>query len=103
MNVAEATEIGIQAGTECLDKAESVGFDSQGARKFILETLKTQGKSSGETLVDAAKAAGFVPHDDRAFGPIFYWLSHRGFIRIAGEVPRSKGHGAPGCRIWEAA
>lgn len=99
-----ARAAGEQAGNACLDKAQRVAdFDSAGASAFILRRLQAMGPQSGESLTNAAKAAGFVAHDDRAFGPVFGSLSRRGQIRCVGYCDRAKGHGTAGGRVWEAA
>lgn len=51
---------------------------------------------SGEDATDAIKAAGIVPHNDKAFGPIYMAAARNGLIRRIGFVPRRKGHGSPG-------
>lgn len=57
------------------------------------------GPASGEDLTDAAKAAGLIPPDDRAFGAVFQMLLRRG-VRVVGQCPRRKGHGSAGGRIY---
>ena len=70
------------------------------ARQFVLDYLQRQGDSSGEAITDACRRAGIVPHDDRAFGPVYLGLSRRGLIVKRGDCPRIKGHGAGGGIIW---
>lgn len=96
----EAREQGHQAAQACADKAERQGFDTEGARRFILSWLARHGDMSGEALTDAAKEHGFRPHDDRAFGAVFGPLSRRGLIRCVGFCERERGHGTAGGRIW---
>jgi hypothetical protein len=90
-----------QAGA-CLDAAERRGFDAAGARDFVLASL-ADGPTRAEVLVNAAKAAGFVPKDDRAFGGVFLSLSRKGLIQRVGVGKRSKGHGTSGGLIWALA
>lgn len=93
---------GEAAGQRCLAKAEaaSAGF-AQAAEAAILRHLRVVRRAPGEDLTSIAKASGAVPHDDRAFGPVFGSMSRRKLIRTAGFCMRSKGHGTAGGRIWE--
>lgn len=102
--MALARAAGDEAGNACLDKAQrEADFDAAGAAAFFLRRLQDLGPQRGEALTDAAKLAGFLPHDDRAFGPVFGALSRRGQIRCVGYCDRAKGHGTAGGRVWEAA
>lgn len=87
----------------CAAAAEKRGWDRDGAASFMLDFLKRQGPTSGEMLVNQAKAAGFVPHDDRAYGAVFQSLVRKGLIRCTGYGVRLKGHGTGGSRTWEIA
>lgn len=89
----------------CAHKAERVtNFSVEAAAEWIYKTLKFSGKQvKGEVLVTAAKNAGHVPHDDRAFGSVFSSLSRQGRIKTVGFCLRKRGHGTAGGRIWEAA
>jgi hypothetical protein len=99
--LSPARERGRQLGEACLDKAKRVSdFDTEGAQRFILGQLDRFGQASGEDLVNACKAHGFRPHEDRAFGPVFATLSRRGLIRCVGYVERAKGNGTAGGRVW---
>jgi hypothetical protein len=92
---------GSEAADACLEKAQRVaGFDADGARKFIVSQLVRHGQMSGEALVDAAKAHGYRPGEDRAFGSIFSTLVRRNLIRCVGFCERTKGHGTAGGRMW---
>lgn len=83
------------------DKAErdEEGF-TEIARAFVLQYLGQHGASSGEVITDAAKVAGIRPHDDRAFGAIYAWLSRQNRITAVGWCQRAKGHGTGGGRLW---
>ena len=70
------------------------------ARGFVLRYLAAHGPTSGEVLSLQCKGAGIVPHDDRAFGPVYYQLSKRGLIVKVGEARRERGHGTAGGNIW---
>jgi hypothetical protein len=67
------------------------------ASEFITEYLRTKNcPLSGEVLTMACKQAGIVPHDDRAFGPVYMSLIKRGVIEKSGTVRRERGHGTAG-------
>jgi len=93
---------GLTAMTAVADSAVQQGWNLVGARSYVL-TLLAAGPQSGETLTDACKAAGFIPHDDRAFGQVYYGLKKAGLIRVIGQGERSKGHGTTGLNIWALA
>lgn len=102
LTLLSARDAGEEAGAACLAKAERVAqFDTEGARSFILACLAERGKTSGEALTDAAKAVGYVPHDDRAYGPVYASLRRRNLIRCVGFCERLKGHSTAGGRVWE--
>src|SRR5688500_5091108 len=85
---------GLAAAEACEAKAERQGFDGAAAAAVMLACLRTAGEPvSGETLVNICKAAGHVPHDDRAFGGVVQRLVRAGEIRAVGMATRSKGHG----------
>ena len=93
------------AGLASAEQAErsaskSVPDFSLQARMHVLAVLAGQGDVSGEDLTNSCKAAGIVPHDDRAFGAVYAWLVRTGRIRCVGMVARKKGHGTSGGRIW---
>lgn len=69
------------------------------AEAFVLGFLRS-GPATSETISDACKLAGIVPHDDRAFGPVYMALSRAGHIRKAGHAVRRKGHGTSGGNVW---
>jgi hypothetical protein len=66
------------------------------AMAFALEWMAGKGTVSGEDITDACKAAGIVPHEDRAFGPVYLKLARQGAIVRVGYMARRRGHGAPG-------
>lgn len=70
---------------------------------FVLGYLAEHGPTSGEALSSACKAAGHVPHDDRAFGPVYYQLSRAAKIVRAGSVARVRGNGTSGGNLWRLA
>lgn len=73
----------------------------QEAARFVVSYLRVHGATAGEDLTDACKRVGIVPHDDRAFGPVYMRLSRAGLIEKAGYVPRRKGHGTSGGSVWK--
>lgn len=96
-------QAGQEAADRCLAKAERVAsFDSEGCQKFIVGWLIRHGEQSGELLTDAAKAHGFKPHDDRAFGSVYKSLVRKNRIRCVGFCMRAKGHACSGGRVWAA-
>lgn len=91
-----------------LDRVERNAEDffkefSQKAQNFVLEYLRRQGDASGEAITDACRQAGIVPHDDRAFGPVYLTLSRQKKIEKAGFCQRTKGHGTGGGVVWRLA
>lgn len=101
MDLFSAREEGERAAQACVAKAERVTeFDGERAREFVLAHLGAHGAQSGELIVNAAKKAGHIPHDDRAFGAVFGVLSRRSRIRVVGTCDRAKGHGTAGARVW---
>jgi hypothetical protein len=75
----------------------------QAAATFVLEQLAGGTEKTSEQLVDACKAAGIKPHDDRAFGPVIARLARRGKIQKVRHAQREKGHGTSGGNVWRAA
>lgn len=89
------------AGEACEAKAERVAdFDSKAAGEFMLRHLRRRGPTSSEILVEVCRIAGYKPHDDRAFGPVFSRLVRQKRIHQVGECRRRRGNGASGGRIW---
>ena len=84
--------------------SDNAGADfNEAACAFITAYLLSRGATAGEDLTDACKRSGIVPHDDRAFGPVYMRLSREGVIEKAGYVPRRKGHGTGGGSVWRLA
>jgi hypothetical protein len=73
------------------------------AQGFVLEYLRRKGDASGEAITNACRQAGIVPHDDRAFGPVYLALSRARKIEKAGFCARTKGHGTSGGIVWRLA
>jgi hypothetical protein len=66
---------------------------------FAMSFLRS-GPATAEAITLAARAAGIVPHDDRAFGPVYMRLSRQGLIEKAGPAVRTRGHGTSGGNVW---
>lgn len=92
----------LRARDEALNRIGVVTSDSfrERAAEHILSVLRERGPSSGEVLVLACKAAGIVSSDDRHFGHPMRALVRRGLIECCGFVPRARGHGSAGGRLW---
>jgi hypothetical protein len=73
------------------------------ASAFVVDYLSAHGAASGEAITNACRAAGIVPHDDRAFGPVYQRLARSGRILKCGYCPRTKGHGTSGGIVWRLA
>lgn len=100
-SAASARAAGESAADRCTAAAERRGFDSKAAAKAMLEYLEATPTASSEDLVDAAKRAGHVPHDDRSFGSIIAKLARDRKIRQVDTCVRRRGNGTAGGRIWE--
>lgn len=87
---AAMAQVEQNAGDEFKDRAAA----------FIPDRLRRHGPTSGEELVNAAVGAGIVPHDARAFGPVFMRLIRGQVIERVGDCPRTKGHGTKGGSIY---
>jgi len=99
---APPAEAGMAAAAACLAKAEqTVGFDAGRAREAVLALLADGQPRSGEEIVDHCQRLGLVPHDARAFGPVFGTLARHGRIEAVGFTTRRKGHGTEGARVWQ--
>lgn len=79
---------------------KAVADFSTRAGEFITNYLREHGETSGEDLTDACKQAGIVPHDDRAFGPVYHRLARTNVIEKCGTCIRKRGHGTSGGHIW---
>lgn len=88
----------------CTAKAVRVaGFDTVAARAAILEALTKSGRAmTGEELVDHCQRLGLVPHDARAFGPVFAGLARNNKIVSVGFAAIRKGHVIAWARLWRA-
>lgn len=98
-----ARNLGSEAGTRAADKAEcqDPAFRSK-ALAFIVGYIRQQGEATGESTTQAAVLAGINPHDQRAFGPVYQKAIKDGLIRVVALVPRIKGHGSMGGKVYRA-
>jgi hypothetical protein len=96
-----AREAGAAAATACAAKAGAT-FTAQ-AKAEALAFLAGVEAASGEAITDVVKSRGVIPHDDRAFGAVYASLAKAGRIKAIGYVPRNKGHGTAGGRLWKLA
>ncbi|RZL40153.1 MAG: hypothetical protein EOP35_01725 [Rubrivivax sp.] len=71
-------------------------------RAAVLEKLAA-GPASGEDLTDHVAASGIPFADGRSLGGIYGSMKRDGLIRIVPgvDVPRKRGHGTGGGRMWE--
>lgn len=99
-----ARAAGEAAAQACTDKAESLGFNTEAARAFVLNYLQSYGPSWGEDIVEAAGASGRAElraHDGRAWGSVFATLAARNRIRcLRADGIRRHGRGTSGARQW---
>ena len=85
---------------EQVERSAGPQFASDAAA-FVERFLSTRPEgASAERITDACKAEGIVPHDDRAFGPVYMRLARRGIIEKVRHVARAKGHGTAGGNVW---
>lgn len=98
-----ARSLGAEAGERCADKAskDDAGFRER-ALDFIVGYIRQVGESTGESATLAAVLAGIKPHDQRAFGPVYQKAIRQGLIRVVGYVPRVRGHGSAGGKLYRA-
>ena len=81
--------------------AENSGPDFQhAAYEFCANFFREKGQASSEDATDACVAAGIVPHDTKAFGPVYQRLIRDKVIRCNGYCARRKGHGTRGGSLY---
>lgn len=103
IRVRVARKLGDEAGNACLAKAEDKDpAFSQKAYDFITAHIREHGPVSGESATLAAVLAGIAPADHRAFGPVYARALREGAIRVVGDVPRVRGHGSAGGKVYAA-
>lgn len=88
-----------QLATERAER-DSAGFTFL-ARDFVIRYLTAHGASPGEEIVAAGPANGVHCADARAWGSVFCSLSRRGqIVCIRSDLPRQRGHGTSGGKLW---
>lgn len=93
-------ELGMRRAASRAERVAGPKF-SERVADYFLAVLTTRGPQTGEDLTDAARAAGFMPEDDRAFGQAFKRILQHGAEVVPGAiVPRRKGHGAIGGKLY---
>lgn len=81
--------------------AENSGPDFQRkAYEFCANFFRERVQASSEDATDACVAAGIVPHDTKAFGPVYQRLIRDKVIRFNGYCARRKGHGTRGGSLY---
>ena len=94
-----AGEIGMRRAESSVDRRTS-DF-SRRVAAYLAALLVDRGPMSGEDLVDAARAAGYCPADDRAFGAAFQRLRREhGAPILRSDLPRRRGHATSGGRLY---
>ena len=101
---AIAREAGRDAAMRSLDKAQRADNTfADRAKSAILKRLE-DGPCSGEVLTELCKANGIRPvKDDRAFGGVFMSLANEKNPQIRcirSDLPRMRGHGTSGGKLW---
>jgi len=98
-----ARRLGSEAGDRAAHKAERADPEFRArALQFIVAYIRQQGEARGEDATNAAVLAGIEPPDARAFGPVYQTAIRQGLIRVVGYVPRVRGHGSMGGKLYRA-
>ncbi len=99
MKLATARASGVAAMNAV---AENSGPDFQFvAYEFAKKFIRRKLRATSEEITTAALEKGIVPHDFRAFGPVYQRLQRDGVMRAIGTAKRRFGHGTQGGTIWE--
>lgn len=99
--VRTARRLGREAATNAADRADM--DDPEFTRKaltFIVDYVQQRGQVPGESATLAAVNAGIRPKDQRAFGSVYATALRRGLIHVVGYVPRVRGHGSAGGKLY---
>lgn len=90
----------IAAGAEKAKRIDPAFIEA--ACAHVRAYLTQHGTSSGEMLVDSCKLAGIRSDEDRHFGAVFRRLLNAKQIRCTrSDVPRARGHGSSGGKLYE--
>jgi len=101
--VSFARRLGAEAGDRAAHKAEKAdpAFRER-ALEFIVAYIRQHGEVRGEDATHAAVLAGIAPDDQRAFGSVYKQALRLNLIRVVGYVPRVRGHGSMGGKLYAA-
>jgi predicted DNA-binding transcriptional regulator YafY len=103
VSLSRARALGRAAGADSVEHAEATDPDfSEKALAFIVDHVRQKGEVPGESITLAAVKAGISPPDQRAFGPIYAMALRRGLIHIVRYIPRVRGHGSAGGKLYAA-
>lgn len=98
---SHARAVGLEAGQRSLERAEAIAPEfGEKAFTFIVAHVRDNGPVPGESATLAAVKAGINPPDARAFGPIYAKALRQGLIHVVGYVPRVRGHGSAGGKLY---
>lgn len=103
LTLEDALAAGDGAMQACTDKAVALGFSTDAAKSFVLNWLAEYGPTPGEDMVEAAGKTGrrdLAAHDMRAWGGVFASLSGRRIECLRSDLPRRRGHGTSGGKLW---
>lgn len=101
IDFTSARATGEYAGNLAADRAERTDPDFRArALEFIVAYIRQQGEATGESATEAAMLAGITAPDARAFGPVYAKAIKQGLIRVVGFVPRLRGHGSMGGKLY---
>lgn len=99
--VDEARDAALDAVEAAAERARRMFAADAGA--FVVRYLQIHGPTAGEVLTCRCREGGIVPHDDRAFGPVYMRLARLKVIEKVGSVRRERGHGTAGGNVWALA
>ena len=98
--VTSEGDLGMRRAERRAERETAPGFSDRLAAYFYA-VLLSRGPQTGEQLTDAACEAGLVPGDARCCGRAFQVLLTIGAEIVPGVVvPRRRGHGTAGGRLY---
>ena len=98
-----AGDLGMRRAERRAERETSPGFSDRLASYFYAVRV-ARAPQTGEQLTDAAREAGLVPGDARCCGRAFQVLLTIGADIVPGvDVPRRRGHGTAGGRLYRVA
>lgn len=97
---ARAEGLAAAAGAQFSAEQDDPLFGAR-ALAFIVKHVREKGAVAGESITMAATASGIRPKKgDRAFGAIYAKALRKGYIRVHSYVPRLRGHGTSGGKLY---